>query len=99
MAQSKQITHITENFSNQGTRNEVRKRVIEKFMKEKPGTGKKEKASWYNYYVETLSDGSRIFLTRPAWKKSGFDFVIRVENVDFSVGDGKKRDNGFRYQG
>jgi len=93
MAQSKQIRYITEKFSNSGTRNEVRKRVVEKFMEEKPGTGKGAKTSKYDYYVETLSDGNRIFLTRPTAPKNGFDFLIRVENTDFNEGAGRKRDN------
>lgn len=72
------------NISNKGTRNEVRTRVIEEFLKEKPGTGKGDKATRYTYYIEELSNGDRVFLERPAWNARGFDFVIHVENTKFS---------------
>ena len=73
-------------FSNKGTRNEVRKNLIDIFLKEIPGTGKGIDASRNTYFVETLDSGDRIFLRRPAWLKKGFDFVIHVENVDFGKG-------------
>lgn len=78
-----------ETFSNSGTRNEVRMRVVEKFSEEIPGTGSGINASRNTYFVETLDSGNRIFLRRPAWLKKGFDFVIHVENIDF--GKGKER--------
>lgn len=79
-------------FSNNGTRNDIRKRVINEFMKETPGKGKGNLASKYNYIVESLSSGNNIILKRPANLKNGFDFLIRVENTDFSKGIGKHRD-------
>lgn len=75
--------YIEKWFSNEGTRNEVRKRVLEVLTDEEPGTGAGELSSKYIYYVETLSDGNRIYLTRPAFLNKGFDFVIRVENADY----------------
>ncbi len=75
--------YITISFSNEGTRNEVRKRVIEAFMNEPPGTGAGDLSSKHTYYVETLSDGNRVFLCRPAFLNKGFDFVVRVENADY----------------
>lgn len=72
------------NFSNSGTRNEVRMRVVNKFSEEIPGTGTGSNASKYNYYVEELPCGNHIILTRPANLKNGFDFLIRVENHNFS---------------
>ena len=81
--------HIT--FSNSPNRNEVRKRVVETFLEETPGTGTGDDASKYNYYVETLSDKRHIILTRPANLKNGFDFLIRVEDIDFSRGAGRYR--------
>ena len=42
---------ITHYFSNEGTRNEVRKRVVEKLFKEEPGMGTKNAASRYKYHV------------------------------------------------
>ena len=54
-------------FSNEGTRNDVRKRVLEVLMEEAPGTGAGELSSKYTYYVETLEDGNRVYLSRPAF--------------------------------
>src|SRR5882724_5049860 len=71
-----------------GSRRQLSEWVIRKFLKEQPGTGKRELASKYIYFVETLTDGKRIYLTRPTRLK-GFDFEIRVEGVNFA--SGKKR--------
>jgi len=84
---------ITVKIPNVNSRQEVRKNVIHLFLREEPGTGTGENASRYNYYVESLRDGRRIFLTRPARNKLGFDFVVRVENTDFNIGAGRNRDN------
>ena len=43
---------ITRFFSNEGTRNDVRMRVVDKLSEEINGTGKKDLASRYIYYVE-----------------------------------------------
>ena len=59
-------TEITHFFSNEGTRNEVRMRVVQKFSEETPGTGRGEEASGYTYYVEKLKNGDRVYLQRPA---------------------------------
>ncbi len=84
--------HIARYFDNNGDRNSVRKRVIEEFLKEKAGTGKKEKASKYEYQFETLSNGNHIILTRPANLKNGFDFLIRVSKYNFNT-SGRFRNN------
>ena len=76
---------IVKSFPNSGTRNEVRGRVIAEFLKELPGTGNGEKQSKYLYFVETLKDGKRIYLERPANLHNGFDFLINVENINFST--------------
>lgn len=86
------VRNIQKQISNSGTRQEVRKRIIHLFMKEQPGEGKGKFTSRYNYYVEKLSDGKHIILTRPANLKNGFDFLIRVEDIDFSEATGRKRD-------
>ena len=82
---------ITKFFSNVGTRNEVRMRLVEELSKEVPGNGKDEEASRYTYYVEKLLDG-RIFLRRPANLHNGFDFLVCVENTNFSD-EGKRKRN------
>lgn len=67
-------------------RNALRKIVIKEFLREEPGKGSKEKASYYKYFVEELRDGRRVYLTRPAWLRVGFDFVIHLEGEKFSSG-------------
>lgn len=68
------------------SRNELRRKVIDQFFIEPPGTGSGDDTSRYTYYVEKLNDGRRVFLTRPAYLKKGFDFLIRVEKTTFSNG-------------
>ena len=79
------------------SRNALRKYVIDQFFQEEPGTGGGDKASRYTYYVERLQDGSRVFLTRPAYLKKGFDFVIHAEGKIFSNGkDNPSHDDIFQ---
>lgn len=82
---------ISMNFSNQGSRNEVRMRVVNQFAMEVPGTGRDNEASRYTYYVETLSNGSRIYLRRPANLHFGFDFLVCVENYNFAASGMRQR--------
>ena len=65
------------------TRQSIRHELISSFLDEEPGTGKGENCSFYIYYVDTLSDGKRIMLKRPARLNKGFDFEVHVENTDF----------------
>jgi hypothetical protein len=80
-------------ISNEGTRRQVRERVVLEFLNEECGEGKGELTSKYTYTAETLEDGKRLLLTRPAFLNKGFDFIIRVEGVNFGEGKGKRRDN------
>lgn len=73
---------ITRFFSNEGTRNEVRLRVVNALSKENPGTATETEI--YIYYVETLSDGNRVYLRRPANLYFGFDFLVCVENANYA---------------
>ena len=82
---------ITWNCSNEGTRNDVRMRVIKKFSNEEPGTGKGDKVSGYRYFVETLQNGDRVYLDRPANLHNGFDFLVRVENTNYAPEGGRLR--------
>lgn len=84
---------ITHYFSNSGSRNEVRMRVIYELSNEEPGRGNRELASHYIYYVETLSDGKRVFLKRPANLHNGFDFVVCVENMNYANFGERARNN------
>jgi len=83
--------YVVCSFDNKGDRNTVRRRVLETFLMEDAGTGTSDKASKYDYQVETLKSGKHIILTRPANKKNGFDFLIRVSNHNFNTA-GKYRD-------
>jgi hypothetical protein len=67
-------------------RNELRQLVIKKIWNEIPGEGKGEKTAHYSYYVEKLLNSKRIFLTRPAIRRQGFDFLIHVEDYQFLTG-------------
>lgn len=78
-------------FSNEGSRNDVRMRVINEFANETPGKGKNAAASRYTYYVETLADGRRVYLRRPAFRHVGFDFVVKVENSNFAAPNKRAR--------
>lgn len=84
-------------FSNEGSRNEVRMRIIDKLAQEKPGIGKGEVASKYIYYVEKLNDGNRIYLQRPANLHNGFDFLVCVENTNYAAA-GERRRNYPKHQ-
>ncbi len=85
--------NITQQFSNQGTRQDVRMRLVNAFAKEIPGQGKGNLASKYSYYVETLNDGNRIYLRRPANLHNGFDFIVCIENYNFASAIEKRRNN------
>jgi hypothetical protein len=65
------------------SREEVRQIIVSEFLKEQPGNGKGDLTSRYIYYVETLADGKRIYLKRPARLNKGFDFTIHVEGMKF----------------
>lgn len=83
---------ISQFFSNEGSRNDVRMRVIEVLAAEVPGTGSGDDASRYLYYVETLRSGQRVYLQRPANLHNGFDFLVCVENTNYAK-DGARRRN------
>lgn len=65
------------------SRKDIRSKLISTFLEEEPGEGTKDKASKYVYFVETLSDGRRVFLSRPAILNKGMDFIVNVENYRF----------------
>ena len=71
-------------------RNNIRMSLVEIFSLEIPGTGKDDNATRYKYYVEKLKDGNRVYLRRPANRHNGFDFLVCVENTNYST-SGKKR--------
>lgn len=79
-------------FSNEGTRNEVRMRVVRKFAQEAPGIGPGDDAHRCRYYVERLQSGDRVYLRRPARLHNGFDFLVCVENANYAA-PGQRRRN------
>lgn len=91
------VHEITTFFSNSGTRNEVRMRVVNSFALEEPGAGKGEGASRYIYYVETLNSGDRVYLQRPASFHNGFDFLVCVENANYAA-QGQRRRNSPKHE-
>lgn len=74
----------TFNFSN--NRKELRSEVINLFLNEKPGTGKGDLCSKYEYITKTLNCNENVFLKRPAQFNNGFDFTVHVSNINFNVG-------------
>jgi hypothetical protein len=91
-----QLTIRLDNVSkdNESDRNNLRKLAIREFTKERAGEGKGEMSTNYKYIVETLKSGDRIYITRPAFNKLGFDFLIHVENHKFLNGkDNPKHDD------
>lgn len=78
------LDNITQNI--ELNRNNLRKIAIKEFTKEKAGRGRGELSTKYKYIVETLNSGGRVYITRPAFNKLGFDFLIHVENYKFSNG-------------
>lgn len=81
---------ITQFFSNEGSRNEVRLRVVNQLSSEQSGSTIDTER--YTYYVETLSDGNRVYLRRPANLHYGFDFLVCVENMNYAL-PGQRRRN------
>ena len=67
------------------SRKEFRDNLILEFLKEKPGMGKKELSSKYKYYVESLKNGKRIYLSRPTNLNKGMDFTVHLEKTEFRV--------------
>lgn len=80
-------------FSNEGSRNKVRTRVIKAFLDEKPGEGTGKKTSQYIYFVERLQSGQRVYLKRPAKNYYGFDFLICVEDANYAKRGENKRNS------
>lgn len=76
------ITKI--NFTLSSTnRIDIRKDLIMDFLQEQAGTGSGVNTSIYHYNVETLQNGARVYLKRPARLNKGFDFEVNIENMYF----------------
>lgn len=61
----------------------LRKEIINLFLEEKPGKGKGDLTSKYQYVV--LKKGEHeVYLKRPAQFNNGFDFTLNVSNINFN---------------
>lgn len=68
------------------SRREVRKKVVDKFIIEKPGPVEVGTLRRYQYTAEKTNDGDIVILVRPANLKMGFDFRIDVKDFGFNTG-------------
>lgn len=66
------------------SRAELRKVIVNAFLDEKKGYWKKkiQVVTRYKYFVETLKEGSHIYLSRPTFLNKGIDFQVWVEKLD-----------------
>ena len=76
-------------------REELRKKVVEKFLSEKGGYWKNRRkhVTRYKYFVEKLKDGRRVYLLRPTYLNKGIDFQVWVERFD-GTDDGRPSHQG-----
>lgn len=74
--------HIIEYELISNNRTDVRNEIINLFLLEKPGAGKKELSSKYHYIVEHY-DKYQIVLQRPALLNKGFDFTVNINGMYF----------------
>ncbi len=66
----------------------VRAEMFQHWIAENPGS--QTQRNTYRYDVETLADGSKIYLTRPTRLNKGADFVIFCENfIRYKNGNAK----------
>ena len=72
------------------SREELRKRVVNKFLSEPCGYWKDgiKHVTRFKYFVEKLQDERRIFLLRPTYLNKGIDFQVWVEKFDGTI-DGR----------
>lgn len=63
-------------------RTQMRDDLINKFIKEQPGTGKGNLASRYTYTVDSFNT-YQILLKRPTQLNKGFDFTVNISGVYF----------------
>lgn len=66
------------------SRESLRRKIVNAFLDEKAGywKGDVQYVTRYNYFVETLSDGRRIYLKRPTFLNKGIDFQVWVERLE-----------------
>lgn len=62
---------------------DIRKELVNKFLEESAGTGKKELCSKYDYTVETYGT-YKIIIKRPGQLNKGFDFIVHTDGIKFN---------------
>ena len=67
-------TELTINIDQFADKAAIRNFLLQQWIIENP-------TMRYRYFVDTLADGSRLYLYRPAPYNKGCDFVIYVENL------------------
>ena len=87
------LTQLNLTINHNTNRQQIRRDLINAFISESPGTGKGSLSTNYIYYVETLTNGNRIYISRPAILNFGFDFKIHVENMTFINAKGNSTRN------
>ncbi|MFV0225910.1 hypothetical protein OBJ96_12535 [Empedobacter falsenii] len=64
---------------------EFRKKLINLFLDEKPGTGKGNLSSRNHYRIKIINN-HEVYLRRPAQLNNGLDFTLNVSNINFNEG-------------
>ena len=68
---------------------DIRRDLVQLFLKETPGTGTGDSTSKYNYLVEKFKyqgKTQKVILKRPAYLNKGFDFRVTVLGHNFNEG-------------
>ena len=74
------------------SREDARRKVVNKFLDEKFGEGNGDLASKYEYTVE-IFDNYHVVLKRPAPLNKGFDFVVYTPKVYYKIGNKRRHQN------
>ena len=74
--------HICEYQLPSGDRFKKRQSLISSFLNEQAGDGRGEKASRYQYNVESFGEYG-VFLKRPTQLNKGFDFTVNLKGLYF----------------
>jgi len=75
------VNLINHEFSN--SRIDFRKELVNLFLDEEPGAGRRELTSRYRYVVKIVGK-NEIYLQRPAQFNNGFDFTLNVSGINFN---------------
>lgn len=67
-------------------RAQLRRQVIEIFLNEEPGRGRRDLTARYQYLIRKYTNDRELILVRPARFNNGFDFTINVMGLNFNEG-------------